>query len=189
MFSTIVFIIVIAHLIIGLGWVMYKLMPTKKEDEITNNENILTTTSTMNHDLSVSQSVIVNASVAKVWQALTTPNIIKDYLYGTETITTWEVGTEIIFQGEYESFKYKDHGTILNYVPNETLTYSYWSGFSGLADVPENYGKVIYNVQPNADGTTTFTWTQIGYPNEEKQAYSKDGMTVFLESVKAVMER
>jgi uncharacterized protein YndB with AHSA1/START domain len=41
----------------------------------------------MNHNLEVSKSIIVNADVAKVWDALTNPEIIKEYLFGTETIT------------------------------------------------------------------------------------------------------
>ena len=53
----------------------------------------------MRNDLIVSKSIIVNANNDKVWKALTNPEIIKEYLYGTETLTDWKVGSEIIFQG------------------------------------------------------------------------------------------
>ena len=52
----------------------------------------------MRHDLTVSKSVITNANQDKVWNALTNPEIIKEYLFGTETITDWKVGSEIVFQ-------------------------------------------------------------------------------------------
>jgi uncharacterized protein YndB with AHSA1/START domain len=62
----------------------------------------------MRHDLKVSESVEINASPEKVWKVLTQPEFIKEYLFGTETITDWKVGSEVIFQGEYQGHKYKD---------------------------------------------------------------------------------
>ena len=95
----------------------------------------------MRNDLIVSESVDINAWPAKVWDALTNPEIIKKYLFGTETLTDWKAGSEIIFQGEYGENKehtYRDKGVIIQNAPNELLSYSYWSGFSGLEDTPEN---------------------------------------------------
>ena len=117
----------------------------------------------MRHDLSVSQSVDVNAPIAKVWEALTTPAIIKDYLYGTETITDWKPGSPIVFQGEWEGKKYQDKGVIKEFIPNKKISYSYWSGFSGLEEKPENYGTVTYTVEKIDDKSTRFTWTQTGF--------------------------
>jgi uncharacterized protein YndB with AHSA1/START domain len=62
----------------------------------------------MNHSLIVSKSVDINAEPSKVWNTLTNPDIIKEYLFGIETITDWKVGSEIIFQGEYEGHKHSD---------------------------------------------------------------------------------
>lgn len=143
----------------------------------------------MNHELSVSQSVIVNADVKKVWEALTDPTIIKDYLFGTETVTDWKVGNPVIFQGEYQGQKYKDKGVILEFNPMKTISYSYWSGFTGLDDKPENYSTVSYLVQSIDANKTQFTWTQKGFANEDGYKHSKDGMTDFLKGIKAVMER
>ncbi len=41
----------------------------------------------MRQDLQVSESIVINADLAKVWDVLTNPEIIKEYLFGTETIT------------------------------------------------------------------------------------------------------
>lgn len=143
----------------------------------------------MNHELTVSQSVVVNADVKKVWEALTNPSIIKDYLYGTDTVTDWKVGNPIVFQGEYQGQQYKDKGVILEFKPMETISYSYWSGFSGLEDKPDNYSKVSYHVKPLDANTAEFTWTQQGFGNEDGYNHSKSGMTDFLKGIKAVMER
>ena len=54
----------------------------------------------MRDDLIVSESIEINTEPDKVWEALTNPEIIKEYLFGTQTITDWKVGSDIIFQGE-----------------------------------------------------------------------------------------
>lgn len=142
----------------------------------------------MNHDLEVSESILINASAERVWEVLTTPAIISEYLYGTETITDWKPGSEIIFQGEYENTKYRDKGFILENIPLKKISYSYWSGFSGLADIPENYSTVIYLLE--AKGTQTlFTWQQKGFADESRLEHSKSGMPAFLEQIKGIAER
>lgn len=143
----------------------------------------------MDQTLEVSESIIVNASADKVWNALTDPSLIKDYLFGTETITDWQVGSEIIFQGVYGEHSYRDKGVIKENRKNERLSYSYWSGFSGLEDKPENYSLVTYNVERVDDTQTKFTWIQKGFADKERYEHSKTGMKDFLLGVKTVMER
>jgi len=41
------------------------------------------------------KSLIINAPIAKVWDALVNPELIKHYLFGTEAISDWEVGSPI----------------------------------------------------------------------------------------------
>ena len=143
----------------------------------------------MRHDLTVSKSIGINAEPARVWNALTDPEIIKEYLFGTETITDWKVGSEIIFQGEYEGQKYRDKGVIKEIILNKVLSYSYWSGFSGLEDKPENYSLVTYNLESSDNKKIKFTWTQKGYANEQSYEHSKNGMEEFLASIKAIIEK
>lgn len=142
----------------------------------------------MNHDLVVSASIAINAPVSKVWDALTNPKIIKEYLFGTETITDWKIGSDVVFQGEYEGHTYKDKGVVQENKENEVLSYTYWSGFSGLEDKPENYSLVTYTLVPNGN-TTTFTWTQRGFATQEGYNHSKSGMDDFLKGIKAIIER
>jgi len=143
----------------------------------------------MNLDLQASESVVIKADLAKVWDVLTNPEIIKEYLFGTETLTDWKVGRDIVFQGEYEGHKYRDHGVIKENVFHKRIAYSYWSGFSGLEDKPENYGMVIYDMSPVDDTHTLFTWTQKGFPDEQRQQHSQSGMPAFLEQIKTIAER
>lgn len=142
----------------------------------------------MNHELSVSESIAIHAPVERVWETMTNPELIKEYLYGTETITDWKPGSEIVFQGAWEEQAYRDSGTIQENILHKKISYSYWSGFSGLPDTPENHSLVIYEME--SKGTETiFTWTQIGFPNEDRQVHSKNGMAALLAQIKAIAER
>lgn len=143
----------------------------------------------MRNDLIVSKSIDIHASPSQVWHVLTTPESIKEYLFGTETVTDWKVGNEIVFQGEYEDQTYRDKGVILENVPNQLISYSYWSGFSGLEDKPENYSIITYHLAPKAKNLTEFTWTQQGYANEDVYNHSASGMNAFLEQIKEIAER
>ena len=146
----------------------------------------------MNDDLIVTGSIEVNADVAKVWNALTKPEIIKEYLFGTETITDWKVGSEVIFQGvygEHGEHSYKDRGIVMENIPLERLSYTYWSSFSGLEDKPENYSLITYTLVQKGKGLTEFTWTQEGYANIEGYEHAQSGMPAFLEQIKGIMER
>ena len=143
----------------------------------------------MNKNLKVSKSIEINSNVEKVWEALTNPEKIKIYLFGTETITDWKIGSPIIFQGEYEGHKYKDKGNVLENKMYEILKYDYWSGFSGLEDIPENYSIVTYRIENASDNQVKFTWTQEGFANEEGQQHSENGLNGMLEQIKILVEK
>lgn len=141
----------------------------------------------MNKELTVTTSIEINADKAKVWDALTNPEKIKVYLFGTETLTDWKTGSEIIFQGEYQGQKYKDKGTILDVRTDELLQYSYWSGFTGLEDKPENYSLVTYKLD-KTNGKTLLTLTQSGFTNEQAQQHSLTAWINILQQIKQMTE-
>ena len=51
----------------------------------------------MDKNLIAKQSITINAKAENVWEVLTNPEKIKIYLFGTETITDWKVGSSIIW--------------------------------------------------------------------------------------------
>lgn len=150
---------------------------------------IQSTDKEMNHDLKTSCSIDINCDAARVWEVMTQPELIKLYLHGTECITDWQVDSPIVFQGEYEGNTYKDKGIVKERVEHKLLSYRYWSGFSGLADAPENYGLVTYRINSKGDQLTEFTWEQAGYPDEARQTHSSEGMPAFLAHIKQVAEQ
>jgi|SRR6185437_6486802 len=143
----------------------------------------------MRQDLIVSASVDINTSPERVWEVLTKPEIIKEYLFGTNTSTDWKVDSPIFFRGEYEGHKYEDKGVILKNEPLKTISYSYWSGFSGLEDKPENYSTCTYTIESKSSNQTRLTWTQKGFGSEEGYNHSKSGMDAFMRQIKGIAER
>lgn len=142
----------------------------------------------MKKQLKASSSIEIHAPLEKVWTVLTHPNYIKLYLFDTETITDWKVGSPIVFQGVYNEVSYKDKGIVKENKPFEILSYEYWSGFSGLEDLPENYSLITYKLTPKPQGITQFTWTQEGFSSEEGKNHFESGMGSLLNSIKEITE-
>lgn len=112
-------------------------------------------------------SVTIDAPTEKVWQALTDPAKVKQYLHGTEMSTDWKEGSRITWRGEWQGRAYEDKGTVLDVKPLRLLRYTHWSPMGGSEDRPENYHTVTYELS-GEDGKTTLTLTQDNNPTQEE---------------------
>src|SRR5262249_53303486 len=92
-----------------------------------------------NEAMAAKVSATLNAPVTKLWEHLTKPELIKKYFFSTEVETDWKPGSLIYFRGAWQGKQYEDKGKILEVIPHQSLSYLYWSSFSGLPDHPENY--------------------------------------------------
>ena len=143
---------------------------------------------TFQMNLVVYNSVTVNASPESLWEALIDLEKIKVYLFGTETITDWNVGSSISIQGNYEGQIYKDKRNVLEVEKNKTFKYNYWSSFSGLKDQLENYAVVMYKLEQKNNGQTVFTWRQEGFANKAGKCHSENGLKAMLDQIKKIAE-
>jgi uncharacterized protein YndB with AHSA1/START domain len=133
------------------------------------------------------KSIVINAPVSKVWDALTNPELIKKYLFGTEATTDWKKGSPITFRGEWEGKKYEDKGRILDIQKEKFIRYTYWSSMSGKEDKPENYSVVSYELQPVNNGTE-LTIVQDGNETEKSRDHSESNWGYVLENMKKMLE-
>lgn len=141
----------------------------------------------MNQELIAEKSITIHAPIDKVWEALTSPALIKQYFFGTEAVSDWKVGSSIIFRGTWEGKPYEDKGTILAFEKAKYLKYNYWSCFSGTADTPENYANIIYSLAVNKDGTV-LTITQDHCLSEESRDHSVKNWGTVLGNLKKLLE-
>ncbi|MGO8693434.1 MAG: SRPBCC domain-containing protein [Rectinemataceae bacterium] len=135
-----------------------------------------------------STSIAIDAKAEKVWNALVNPDLIRQYLYGTQAISEWKVGSPIVYRGEWEGKHYEDKGTILELIPNKSLVTSYWSSFSGREDKPENYLRVSCHIA-EAGGESTLTITTENNPSREAADQAASNWATVLGTLKKLLEK
>lgn len=138
---------------------------------------------------SVQKTVFINAPARKVWESITTPALIREWLSDTpiEVESKWEEGGEMIFRGKWHSRSYEDKGTILSYLPGQTLKYTFWSHLSQLPDVPENYSVIEFSLKPLENGTE-LTLTQSNFILDTIYRHSNYYWTLTLDRLKKSIE-
>jgi len=141
----------------------------------------------MKTDIINKETIEINAPASKVWDALTKPEIIKQYFFGTNTDTTWKPGSPVRFYGEWEGKSYEDKGTVLEVDEKKMLKYTYWSSMSGIEDKPENYVTITYTLS-GKDGKTILTITQENIPDEKTRAHSSENWKKVMQGLKKLVE-
>ncbi len=142
----------------------------------------------MKSNITARVSETINASTYRVWEALTSPELIRKYFFGTNVHTDWKVGSTIEFDGEYEGKAYHDKGTILSFKDKELLKFNYWSSVSGIEDKPENYAIINYKLKGDYN-STTITIIQENIPDEKTKQHSVQSWKKVLSSLKEVVEK
>src|SRR5688572_15926571 len=136
----------------------------------------------------ITKTISINAPPAEVWKTLTTPSLIKEWLFDTNVISDWKVGSSLLFTGNYQGTDYADKGTILKFDTEKVFQYNYWSGFSGLPDSPENYSVITFELKP-IDNATMLTLTHTHLPNEAAFEHTDKNWDMTLELLKKIAER
>jgi uncharacterized protein YndB with AHSA1/START domain len=108
---------------------------------------------------SVDVSIDIHAPASEVWAALTLPDLVKRYMMGATIDTDWKVGHPITWSGEWQGKPYQDKGVVKAVTPERLLSVTHWSPLSPLADTPENYHTVTYELRP-VGSATRVTLTQ-----------------------------
>jgi len=135
------------------------------------------------------KSVTIDAPKADVWDALTRPEKVKQYMHGTEMSTDWKEGSPISWKGEWKGKSYEDKGQVLEVQPQRRLSYTHWSPMGGSEDKPENYHTVTYELT-GEDGKTTLTLRQDNNATqEEANKMAENNWGPVLEGLKETAER
>jgi uncharacterized protein YndB with AHSA1/START domain len=99
-------------------------------------------------------SVTILAPAKKVWLALTSPALVKQWQYGSDLLTTWEVGASIVFRNEWNGQVFEQKGTVLEFSPEARLKYSLFFPRPDLQDIPEHSFFMTYELT-ESDGVTS----------------------------------
>lgn len=138
--------------------------------------------------LTLETRISIAAPIEKVWEALTSPEIVKQYFFGTDLVTSWQPGTPVFFRGEWEGTTYEDKGIVQAFDPPNSLRYNYLSSWSDLPDLPENYANISYTLHREND-ITVLTITQDGFEDEEKRNHSEQNWQSVMGGMKDLLEK
>ncbi|MGC4091228.1 MAG: SRPBCC family protein [Polyangiaceae bacterium] len=141
----------------------------------------------MKDGLTATTQVTIHASTAKVWEALTTPKLIKKYLMGADVHTDWKEGSPLVYTGEYQGKPFEEKGVIQRIEPKKLLQATHFSSSSGKEDKPENYALVTWKLHEK-EGDTVLSVSQDGIANEKGVETSKANWATVLKGLKQTVE-
>ncbi len=130
-------------------------------------------------------TTILDAPIEKVWSALTQPNLLKQYFFGTELECSWIPSEPIYFKGQWEGKPYTDKGIVLEYVPHSHLSYSYLSSWSNMDDSPENYLWIEYRLK-DLGNQTELIISQTNY-DQERAEHSVKNWEYIISEMKKIL--
>jgi uncharacterized protein YndB with AHSA1/START domain len=135
-------------------------------------------------------SVTINASRAKVWDALVTPGTIKQYLPVTEVVSDWREGRPIFWRSEFQSKPFEIRGTILRLESGRVLEYDH----SRPIFRPSRDGRALVTYQRvtielgDEGPQTRVSVTERDNKTEPELAHSEGGWRLALGNMKALLE-
>jgi uncharacterized protein YndB with AHSA1/START domain len=117
----------------------------------------------MSDSMIVTNTITIDAPVAKVWDALVNPEQTKKYMFGCEPITDWKPGSSLLWKGVFDGKELiAVKGEVVDIQPGKYLVYTVIDPNSTIPDIPENYLTVTYDLKEQ-NGQTVFTVTQGDY--------------------------
>jgi uncharacterized protein YndB with AHSA1/START domain len=132
-------------------------------------------------------TIKLDASLDKVWEALTSPSKVKLWQFGSELITTWKVGSNIEFITEWEGQIFKQRGKVLEIKINQLIKYSLFAHRPDLEDKPENYFVMNYILSSENGRTKLEIIQEDNRPNAVQEELQGEENPI-LQSLKSIVE-
>jgi len=138
----------------------------------------------------VNKTITIDAPVSRVWDTLTYPELMKQWMAETEIeiITDWKVGSPFVIRGNLHGINFENTGAVLQFEPEKILQYSHLSSLSRLPDKPENYSVVEFRLAP-IENRTTLLLTLSNFPTESIYKHLAFYWNVTLEILKRMIEQ
>lgn len=137
----------------------------------------------------VIQSMVINAGIPEVWQAITDPDRIRNWMWQDQMTvdTSWEEGSPVTMQFFMNGTTLTNKGKVLAFKPEQLLSYTYWNKLARLPDAPEYYAAVRFELEGLAEGTL-LTLTQKSPDHEAGPEHIRFYWNVTLHQLKKLVE-
>ena len=133
-------------------------------------------------------TVKILAPAKKVWLALTSPDLVKQWQYGSDLLTTWEIGTSIVFRNEWNGQVFEQKGTVLEFSPESRLKYSLFFPRPDLQDVPESCFFMTYELAESGGTTSLLVRQEDPRPSQPDELSGGDDGPDVLSLLKELVE-
>lgn len=135
-------------------------------------------------------AVTIGAPRAKVWDALVTPDTIKQYMFVTSIESDWREGSPIVWKSDWQGKALESRGTILRVEPPNILEYTYSRPIfrpSQAVASPKGYHHVTITLSD--EGTATrISIVQDNNLTDRELAHTEGGWRLTLNGLKALLE-
>jgi uncharacterized protein YndB with AHSA1/START domain len=138
----------------------------------------------------VNKTITIGAPASQVWNALTNPELMKQWMAETDIdiLTDWKVGHPFVIRGNLHGINFENTGTVLQFEPEKVLQYSHLSSLSRLPDRPESFSVIEFRLAP-IENQTTLTLTVSNFPTEIIYKHLAFYWNVTLEVLKRLIEK
>ncbi len=142
----------------------------------------------------IRHSIHIHATPEQVWDTLTNPDKIEQYMYGSRPLTDWHAGSPIDYYMDKEG---EDVGVVKGMIikadKSKYLAYTLFPiGWEGLEDVPENYLTNTYQITPAGDGAdltiAMSDFTKVGF-GEQRYKHTASSFEEWIAKIKEVAEK
>jgi uncharacterized protein YndB with AHSA1/START domain len=116
-------------------------------------------------DLVVTRSIVLNASVERVWEALTHPGMTRNYMFGCAVTSEWKKGSDISWKGIHNGEEIFQRGEILEIVPGRLLRYTTLD-----PTVEEEPVYITYELKPVGEFQTELLTSLENFSGDEVRA-------------------
>lgn len=127
--------------------------------------------------------VTVAASPAEAWRALTDPEVVSRYYFGTSPRTTWEVGSPIEFVDDDGDAQIV--GEVLEYEPPTRLAHTFIATWYGERD---DQGSLHWEVAPDDAGCRVTLVHRGARAATREGSETADGSRELITALKKVLE-
>ncbi|HCD53504.1 MAG TPA: hypothetical protein DEQ34_13735 [Balneolaceae bacterium] len=135
----------------------------------------------------------ISANTESVWDTITNPDKIEQYMFGSRCESDWKPGSKANFFVEQDDKNITVvKGEVIRSIPQKLLEHTLFPANSDLEDTLENYIVILYEMEEVDENTTDLTITQKGYKYVDNglQRYidTQKGWKVALPKLKEIAE-
>ena len=133
----------------------------------------------------VQKQIDLRATPAEVWEALTNPDLTKEYFYGCKVSSKWQVGSSITWKRKFLWMKIELTGKITQIEPQKRLQYT-------LKNSKSASQSLVTDVLTYKNGITTLSVSDdVGQEEGAEKRYRKSvkGWDKILKGLQEIVEK